>query len=129
MNDEIISKAVSRLTDELKDVKGDKYVQVTKYAVAEALMDCCNQSEYFAARLLASDKSLTDCLTAICKGIGSSISDADLFRRAVKFYLPEAELHLILQIICGEEPENKVAEEKTPTPSPERKIINIFDML
>lgn len=122
---EIIMQAISRLTDELEQIKGNRYVECVKNQTAEALMDCCNKSADFAERVVNSEKSLYDCLNAICKGIASSISDAELFNRAVQFYFPEAEIRWNIEIIC---PASKNAPLTAAQEKPERKVISIFDL-
>lgn len=128
MSEAIIQRAISRLTDELAQVKGDRYVEVTKNSVAEALMDCCNKSEAFAAVVADSPHTLSECMASICKGLGSSISDIELFRRAVQFYFPTANVCFDVTITMPSEakPETSATESKQPAPS---KIINIFDIL
>ena len=65
--------------------------------------------------------SFEECCVAICKGIGSSISDLEVFRRAVKHYLPTADVQFKMRIRVGE---------NAPTPEREKpKIIQMdFDL-
>ena len=67
-----------------------RYEKAVNSAVANALREFCGQSEEFARAIVESDKTYDDCLTAICKGIGQSISDFDLYTRAVQFWFPGA---------------------------------------
>ena len=71
--------------------------------VASALQEFCNQEPEFEQAIEQSGKTFADCLDSICKGIGSSISDLDLFTRAVKFYFPVAAVRFHMTIdLCGD---------------------------
>lgn len=118
------SLAITKLTDELTAFKGDRYGEVVKEAVAEALMDFCNKSEEFAAIIAASDKTLSDCIVAIMKGCGKAISDIEVYRRAVRFYCPGADIQFDMVISLP----GKEAEAQEPA-TPRAKLINIFDIL
>lgn len=67
-----------------------RYENAVNSAVAAALCEFCEQSEEFARAIVESDKTYADCLTAVCKGLGSSISDFDLYTKAVQFWFPGA---------------------------------------
>lgn len=114
---------ITKLTNELKNVKGDRYISATKSAVFESLCDLCNKSERFDDLIGHSDRTFSDCMTEIVKGIGSSISDIDLFRRAVQFYVPGADLRFDLHITLPDEAETPVSNIHEP------QIISIFDVL
>ena len=71
------------------DVK-NRYKSVLWKPVYETLQNFCRQNEEFARAVEQSDKTLDDCMSALCKGIGSSISDLEVYKRAAQFYFPDA---------------------------------------
>lgn len=91
---ENISSFIIRQAQEKIKISDEKklgrYEKAVNSAVANALREFCGQSEEFARAIVESDKTYDDCLTAICKGIGQSISDFDLYTKAVQFWFPGA---------------------------------------
>lgn len=79
-------------------------------AVADALVDFCRQDEEFA-QAVAQGGSFADCVAAVVKGVGSSISDLEAYRRAVQFYFPDADIKMQMSIdLCPQ-----AGEPETPT--------------
>lgn len=71
--------------------------------VASALQEFCNQEPEFEQAIMQSGKTFADCLHSICKGIGQSISDLEIYTRAVKFYFPVAAVRFRMEIdLCGD---------------------------
>lgn len=71
--------------------------------VASALQEFCDQEPEFEQAIMQSGKTFADCLHSICKGIGQSISDLDIYTRAVKFYFPVAAVRFHMTIeLCGD---------------------------
>lgn len=71
--------------------------------VASALQEFCDKEPEFEQAIEQSGKSFDDCLTAITKGIGQSISDLEIYTRAVKFYFPVAAVRFHMTIdLCGD---------------------------
>ena len=70
---------------------------VMKAAVAAALKTFCNQSEEFAAAV-ADGGSFEECMKAVAKGVGNSISDLEAYKKAVKHYFPQADIEMELKI-------------------------------
>ena len=66
-------------------------------AVKEALLDFCRQDEEFA-QAVAQGGSFQDCMAAVAKGVGNSISDLDAYKRAVSFYFPGAGIRVKMEI-------------------------------
>ena len=121
------SAAITKLTDELASFKGNRYGEVVKDAVAEALMDFCNKSDIFASIIATSKHTLSDCVKEIMEGCGVAISDIEAYRRAVQFYCPEANVSfdMVIELPGGA---NGTASAESDA-SDEPKIINIFDIL
>ena len=121
------SAAITKLTDELASFKGNRYGDAVKSEVAEALMDFCNKSDAFAAIIAASGRTLSDCVKEVMEGCGNYISDAEVYRRAVQFYCPEANVSfdMVIELSgCTDDTAGAL-----PAASDEPKIINIFDIL
>ena len=91
---ENISSFIIRQAQEKIKISDEKklgrYEKAVNSAVADALREFCGQSEEFARAVVENDKTYQDCLTAICKGLGQSISDFDLYTKAVQFWFPGA---------------------------------------
>ncbi len=68
-------QAKDRLLNEKGKVTGQKE-SAMKRAVLDTLMDFCQQSEEFAQAVVQGG-SFPDCMKAVAKGVGSSISDLE----------------------------------------------------
>lgn len=90
-----------KLTAERKDVKGQKESAVAP-AVLDALCDFARQDAEFADAILQSSASFADCMAAVCKGVGSCLSDIEAYRRAVAFYFPGAGISVTMRVdLCA----------------------------
>ena len=89
-------QAIARLNAEVRDVKGQKEGAM-KYAVKESLLEFCRQNEEFAQAVVQGG-SFSDCMSAVAKGVGSSISDIDAFRKAAGFYFEGAKVEFRMEI-------------------------------
>ena len=108
-----LSAALAKLDDEqVKAVKGQKEHAMAG-AVAGALRSFCRQSAEFS-RAVANGGSFADCMAAVAKGVGQSISDVDAYKKAVGFYLPGADIRVQMHIDLG-------GEAAEPAPAAERK--------
>lgn len=101
-----ISSFIIRQAQEKIKISDEKklgrYEKAVNSAVADALREFCGQSEEFARAVVESDKTYDDCLTAICKGLGQSISDFDLYTKAVQFWFPGAVIEYKMTIRMSE---------------------------
>lgn len=91
-------QAERRLKEEYKEVKGTKE-SAMKGPVRDALLEFCRQDEEFA-QAVAQGGSFKDCMSAVAKGVGSSISDLEAYRRAAAFYFDGAKIqfHMTIQL-------------------------------
>ena len=89
-------QAVEKLEKQKTDVKGQKE-SVMAGAVVKALKDFCDQDEEFAQAIVQGG-SFADCMKAVAKGVGNSISDIDAYKKAVQFYFPGAKVKMQLSI-------------------------------
>ena len=99
-----VAIATEKIAKELKTFKGgNKETAVSKF-VASTITHFCEQSEKFAAVVAKTPRTLSDCCAEIMSGVGTSVSDIDVYRKAVKHYFPDSEVHMTMEIITGEVP-------------------------
>lgn len=102
---DFIALAVGKIDEELKSFKGDKYGMAVKDHVASTLKHFCEQDVRFAKVVYQTKRTLSDCCAEIMKGCGTSISDIDVYRGAVRNYFPNADVTFHMTIsITGEAP-------------------------
>ena len=89
-------QAKERLEREYKEVKGTKE-SAMKAAVRDTLLEFCRQDEEFA-QAVAQGGSFPDCMAAVAKGVGSSLSDLEAYRRAASFYFDGAKVNFTMSI-------------------------------
>ena len=119
--------AIAKLDKELKQLqeskKRDMKISVMMEAVHDALVEFCLQTEEFAQAVVQGG-SFEQCMVAVAKGIGNSISDLDAYRRAVQFYFPGADIRVKMTV-------NLMAsvEENAPQPAAAPVVLDLFDLL
>ena len=112
-------KARDKIAEELKSFSGDKYGSAVKEFVASTLTEFSEQNEAFARVVAGTKRSLSDCCKEIMKGCGSHISDIDVYRKAVQFYFPNAEIHMAMTIeINGDAPSAEYMAKEAPKAPP-----------
>lgn len=92
---EFLEAALKKLEDAGK-ITGSRESVMAK-PVAAALREFCRQNGEFA-QAVAHGGSLEDCMHAVAKGVGGSISDLEAYRRAVKFYFRGADVRFAMTI-------------------------------
>ena len=112
----IVERAVEKLNDKDQLKTSDRYSKVVLSSVREMLVDFCYQSSVFAGAIVDCKKTLAECCETIMKKCGSSISDLEVYRRAVQFYFPGAEIEYQMRIKVNPfEKETKEASEGVKT--------------
>ena len=111
------TKAVEKLEKGKSAVSGQKET-VMAGAVMAALKDFSLQEEEFAQAIVQGG-SFADCMKAVAKGVGASISDLEAYKKAVQFYFPGAEIRMQMTIdligaAAASSPETKEPEQKKP---------------
>ena len=91
-----------KLTAELKNVKLGKYETEVKNAVLRTICKFCEQNAEFKQAIEQSDKSFADCLKATVKGAGASLEDLEVYKRAVAFYFPGADIQCTMTLDLGD---------------------------
>lgn len=120
-----LDAAMKKLDGEFKSGSYDKYASAMKKAVREAIETFCKQDEEFA-QAVAQGGSFADCMKAVAKNCGSSISDLEAYRRAVQFYFPGAEIRWTMTVdLIGAA--GKEAEAPASTAKDESKAGIILD--
>lgn len=104
------TEAVKKLTAEKKDVTGRKEKAMAT-AVFDAIKDFCRQDPEFAQAVVQGG-SFADCMKAVAKGVGNSISDLEAYKKAVAFYFPGAKIHMTMTI-------DLIGDATAPMPEPE----------
>lgn len=120
-------RAKSKLEAEKKSGKFDRYADIMKNAVCEALDGFCRQDSEFAQAVVQGG-TFEDCMKAVAKNCGKGISDLEAFRRAVRFYFPGADVkfHMTVNLCADVEAEAAAAAQVTGTAP---KIIDLDDFL
>lgn len=104
---EIKKVAKEKIEAELKDFKGGEKEKIVSSNIATTLKNFC-ENEIFARAVIERGKTLSDCCSEIMKGVGKSISDIQLYRKAAIFYFPTAKIDFKMEILIdGEEMKSK----------------------
>ncbi len=110
--------AAEKIAKELKEFKGDRYGDAVKNFVASTLTNFCEQNERFAQVVYETEATLSDCCSKIMKNCGNHISDIDVYRSAVRYYFPNAEVHFTMTIdASGDMP----TQEEMAKPDPKQE--------
>lgn len=75
-----------------------RYEKAVALETAVALESFCKQEPEFKQAVEQSGKTFQECLSAICKGLSGSVSDFEIYSRAVKFYFSTATVHFHMSI-------------------------------
>ena len=99
MENGFLQEALEKLRKEAAGVSGVKE-SAMKDAVKTALEEfCCQDAEF--AQAVAQGGSLAECMKAVARGVGRSISDMEAYKRAVAFYFPGATVEFQMTVdVC-----------------------------
>lgn len=110
---EYAKSAETKLREQVKKGGGDKYVSVVLKSTVEALVGFCYQSEKFAKAVLDQKGTVAEaCQAALKNRKGSGISDLDMYRGAVQFYFPSAQIDFQMNIVLAQDVESERKEKK-----------------
>ena len=125
-------QASKKLDAEKKAGKYDRYAGAMKEAVYGALQVFCKQDGEFAQAVVQGG-TFEDCMKAVAKNCGSSISDLEAFRRAVRFYFPGADVqfHMTVNLCASVEEGDEAAPAPEAAQAVKRKpvIVDLEDFL
>lgn len=117
-------QAEARLKKEFGGVTGQKEGAM-KAAVRDALLRFAGQDEEFAQAIVQGG-SFRDCMAAVAKGVGSSISDLEAYEKATRFYFPGSRVRFEMHVdLIGD------AAKETPPAEGEKSglVIDLTDFL
>lgn len=116
MGNNYLKQALEKLTMGAKAKLSGKEGAM-KSAVKAALEEFCRQDAEFA-QAVAQGGSFADCMKKVAEGVGNSISDLEVFRRAVGFYFPGAtvEFQMTVDVCPNRVRTEEKAETKTEAP-------------
>jgi hypothetical protein len=98
---EYFEQAKAKLEEGFSKGSFDKYGAAMKAEVRDAMLEFCRQDGEFA-QAVAQGGSFADCMKAVAKGCGSSISDLAAYRKAAQFYFPGADIRMSMEIdLCA----------------------------
>ena len=124
----VYEEAKAKLEQESKEGTYDRYAAAMKGAVLDALIDFTQQDEEFA-RAVLDGGSFADCMKAVAKGCGTSISDLEAYGKAVSFYFPGAKIRMKMTIdLIGDAAKGTDAEPED-APAPKGLILDLSDFL
>lgn len=95
--------AKEKIKKERTEIKGNQYAKAVAPFVADALLTFIDENNAFAAAVANSEKTLSDCCKEITNGAQSYLSDLEVYKRAVQFYLPKAELRCEMRVELPED--------------------------
>ena len=116
MKNEFLQAALERLKKETKDVSGSKEKAMAA-VVGAALADFCVQEPEFAQAIVQGGP-FKDCMAAVAKGVGTSISDSEAFAKAARFYFPGSRVRVVMEIdLIGEAGDDPSTAALSPSPA------------
>ena len=75
-----------------------RYQRAVAAGTAKALMEFCKKEPEFEQAIEQSGVDFQCCLDKVIKGIGESLSDLEVYTKAVKFYFSTAVVHFHMTI-------------------------------
>ena len=126
---EFRDQALEKLRKEAAAVSGSKERAMSE-AVRATLENFAGQEEEFAQAIVQGG-SFPDCMKAVAKGVGASISDLEAYKKAVQFYFPGAEIRMQMTIdLIGTAAAAPATEEKEPErKKPENIVLDFTEFL
>ncbi len=104
--------AAEKIKSELSGARLSVKGRAVASSVEEALTLFCEQNAEFAQAVEQSGKTAAECVENAVMGCGSSISDIEVYRRAVQFYFEGATVHFNMTIDLGDEGFSNVQPDK-----------------
>jgi len=94
--------AIEKIKAEFKEAKLTNKGKAVGPSVLDALISFCEQNSEFAQAVTQNDKTVGECIENTVKGSGSSISDIEVYRKAVEFYFSGATVRFNMVIDLGD---------------------------
>lgn len=124
--------AAEKIRSELSGAKLSAKGKAVAPSVAEALTTFCAQNAEFAQAVGQSCRTAAECVESAVRGCGTSISDIEVYRKAVQFYFEGATVHFNMTIDLGDEGfSNNAPEhsEQAPETTPGGLSLSLDDLL
>lgn len=94
----MVEEKLQKESAEIKEQKAKVIAEPTK----KALLEFCRQEEEFAQAIIESSKKFSECCENVVKSVGSSVSDLEVYRKAVQFYFEGADIRFEMKIdLCA----------------------------
>ena len=108
MNELLLHNAAEKLRREMKSKNSAEPATMIQDKVAEALDLFCKQDDDLARAILNSNKTFAECCEEILKDTKQAqyISDELAYSRAVKFYIPDADIEFQMKVITPKSTKN-----------------------
>lgn len=121
---ELQKVAVEQLNKQHKKAKYGQKAKVMARPTLDALISFCEQSETFAEAVHDCTKTFADCMATVEKDTGNALSDIDAYKKAVKFYMPTANIDVVMTIATSDQ------SGKTKSTAADKTInLNLLDLL
>ncbi len=91
-----------KMEKEFNSAKLSREGKAVSKAVISALTEFAQQNKEFAQAIEQGGK-VNDCIESTVKGVGNSIPDIEVYRKAVQFYFPGAKVNFAMTIDLGDE--------------------------
>lgn len=102
MNEILFNQAKQKLENEINGVTLSGATAVIVKPTIAALLEFCRQEDEFAQAIIECDKTIVSCCQGIAKNAGKAISDLEVYKQAVKFYFPGADVEFQMRIdLCA----------------------------
>ena len=100
MNELLLKNAADKLRREMKSENINEPWTLIQEPIAAALDKFCKQDNRLADAIIKSDKTFAECCESILSDTKAKqyISDEKAYVRAVKFYMPDAEIEFTMTI-------------------------------
>lgn len=121
---ELQKVAVEQLNKQHNKAKYGQKAKVMARPTLDALISFCEQSETFAEAVHDCTKTFADCMATVEKDTGNALSDIDAYKKAVKFYMPTANIDVVMTIATSDQ------SGKTKSTAADKTInLNLLDLL
>ena len=104
----------------------NRRADIVKRTVLDCLLVFCEQEPEFLQAVKDSNKCFEQCCDAIMTGVGSSISDIEVYRRMAAFYFPGAGVNMQMTINLSAEAE---VYKGTMTQTKRAVVLDLFSEL
>ncbi len=121
------AKALERLNEKID--KLSPHGNAVKEHVLRVLKDFCEQNSEFAQAIAQSGKTVKDCIESTVNNCGSSISDIEVYRRAVAFWFEGATVNFKMTLDLGDGGfSNEGSGEEDAPSKPKRLEMSLDDL-